>query len=77
MSSAPLCGIAVNPDTIRAQMQSAVMFGLTAIYGEFTLKNGRVEQSNFDSYQMLRMNEAPVVEVHIHRAAEAGWHRND
>jgi isoquinoline 1-oxidoreductase subunit beta len=60
------CGIVVNPDTVRAQMQSAVMFGITAaLYGEITLKNGRVEQSNFDSYQMLRMNEAPDVEVHI------------
>jgi isoquinoline 1-oxidoreductase subunit beta len=60
------CGIAVNPDTIRAQIQSATMFGITAaLYGEITLKNGRVEQSNFDSYQILRMNEAPDVEVHI------------
>jgi isoquinoline 1-oxidoreductase beta subunit len=69
VSSAPLCGIAVNPDTIRAQMQSAVMFGLTAaLYGEVTLKNGRAEQSNFDSYQMLRMNEAPVVGAHTPRS---------
>ena len=65
------CGIAVNPDTIRAQMQSAVMFGITAaLYGEVTLKNGRVEQSNFDNYQMLRINEAPVVEVHIVQSLE-------
>jgi isoquinoline 1-oxidoreductase subunit beta len=42
------------------------MFGITtALYGEITLKDGRVEQSNFDSYQMLRINEAPAVEVHI------------
>jgi isoquinoline 1-oxidoreductase beta subunit len=60
------CGTVVNPDTVRAQIQSAVMFGATAaLYGEITLKNGRVEQTNFDSYQILRMNEAPVVEVHI------------
>jgi isoquinoline 1-oxidoreductase beta subunit len=60
------CGISINPDTIQAQIQSAVMFGLTAaLYGEITLKDGRVEQSNFDSYQILRMNEAPAVEVHI------------
>jgi isoquinoline 1-oxidoreductase beta subunit len=60
------CGIAVNPDTVRAQIQSAIMFGITAaLYGEITLKNGRVEQSNFDSYQILRLNEAPTVEVHI------------
>jgi len=60
------CGTVVNPDTVRAQIQSAVMFGTTAaLYGEITLKNGRVEQTNFDTYQMLRMNEAPAVDVHI------------
>jgi isoquinoline 1-oxidoreductase subunit beta len=66
------CGISVNPDTIQAQIQSAVMFGLTAaLYGEITLKDGRVEQSNFDTYQILRMNEAPAVEVHIVPSREA------
>ena len=66
------CGIVVNPDTVQAQMQSAVMFGITAaLYGEITLKDGRVEQSNFDSYQMLRMNEAPEVEVHIVQSQES------
>jgi isoquinoline 1-oxidoreductase beta subunit len=60
------CGTPVNPDTIRAQIQSGIIFGITAaLYGEITLKNGRVEQTNFDSYQVLRMNEAPVIEVHI------------
>jgi isoquinoline 1-oxidoreductase beta subunit len=60
------CGTVVNPDTVRAQIQSAVIFGVTAaLYGKITLKNGRVEQSNFDTYQMLRINEAPAVEVHI------------
>src|SRR4029077_17810001 len=60
------CGTVVNPDTVRAQIQSAIMFGITAaLYGEISLKDGRVEQSNFDSYQILRMNEAPAVEVHI------------
>jgi isoquinoline 1-oxidoreductase beta subunit len=60
------CGTAVNPDTIRAQLESAVNFGITAaLHGEITLKNGRVEQSNFDTYEMLRIDEAPVVEVHI------------
>jgi len=60
------CGIPVNPDTIQAQIQSAIIFGITAaLYGDITLKNGRVEQTNFDSYQMLRMNEAPAIEVHI------------
>jgi isoquinoline 1-oxidoreductase beta subunit len=60
------CGAVVNPDTVRAQVQSAIMFGTTAaLYGEITLKNGRVEQTNFDTYQILRMNEAPAVDVHI------------
>jgi isoquinoline 1-oxidoreductase beta subunit len=60
------CGIPVNPDTIQAQIQSAIIFGITAaLHGEITLKNGRVEQTNFDSYQMLRINEAPAIEVHI------------
>jgi isoquinoline 1-oxidoreductase beta subunit len=59
-------GTVVNPDTVKAQVESGVMFGITAaLYGEITLKNGRVEQGNFDSYQILRMNEAPKVEVHI------------
>jgi isoquinoline 1-oxidoreductase beta subunit len=65
------CGTVVNPDTVKAQIQSAAMFGITAaLYGEITLKDGRVEQSNFDSYQMLRMNEAPDVEVHIVQSQE-------
>ncbi len=60
------CGTAVNPDTIEAQIQSAVMFGITAaLYGEVTLKDGRVEQANFDTYRVLRMNEAPAIEVYI------------
>lgn len=65
------CGQTVNPDTIEAQVQSGVIFGTTAaLYGEITLKNGRVEQGNFDTYLMVRMNEAPKVEVHIVRSAE-------
>ena len=60
------CGTVVNPDTVRAQIQSAIVFGVTAaLYGKITLKDGRVEQSNFDTYQMLRINEAPAIEVHI------------
>ncbi|NGO55910.1 xanthine dehydrogenase family protein molybdopterin-binding subunit [Allomesorhizobium camelthorni] len=66
------CGTVVNPDTIQAQIQSAVMFGITAaLYGDITLKDGRVEQTNFDSYQILRMDEAPAVEVHIVQSSEA------
>ena len=60
------CGPTVNPDTIRAQMEGAVVFGLTAaLYGQITFDKGRVQQRNFHDYQMLRMNEMPVVEVHI------------
>ena len=65
------CGTVVNPDTVRAQVQSAIIFGITAaLYGKITVKNGRVEQSNFDSYQILRMNEAPAIEVHIVQSSE-------
>ncbi|MGO4716633.1 molybdopterin cofactor-binding domain-containing protein [Bradyrhizobium sp. 2TAF24] len=65
------CGAVVNPDTVRAQVQSGAIFGTTAaLYGEITLKDGRVEQTNFDTYQMLRINEAPAIEVHIVQSAE-------
>jgi isoquinoline 1-oxidoreductase beta subunit len=65
------CGTVVNPDTVQAQIQSAVIFGITAaLYGEITLKDGRVEQANFDTYQMLRINEAPAIEVHIVQSFE-------
>ena len=65
------CGTVVNPDTVQAQIQSAIIFGITgALYGEITLKNGRVEQTNFDTYQMLRMNEVPAIEVYIIQSSE-------
>jgi len=65
------CGTVVNPDTVRAQIQGAIIFGITAaLYGEITLKNGRVEQANFDTYQMLRIDEAPAVEVYIVASSE-------
>ncbi len=60
------CGQVVNPDTIRAQMEGCVVFGLTAaLYGEISFEKGRVKQSNFHDYRMLRINEMPTVEVHI------------
>jgi isoquinoline 1-oxidoreductase beta subunit len=66
------CGTVVNPDTVRAQIESAVMLGVTAaLYGEITLKGGRVEQTNFDTYQLLRIDEAPGVEVHIIESFES------
>jgi len=66
------CGTVVNPDTVRAQAQSGIIFGITAaLHGEITLKNGRVQQSNFDTYEMLRINDAPEIEVHIVQNSEA------
>ena len=60
------CGIAINPNTIEAQVQSAIVYGLSAaLFGEITLKDGRVEQSNFDNYRALHINEMPVIDVHI------------
>jgi isoquinoline 1-oxidoreductase beta subunit len=65
------CGHIVNPDTIEAQMESAIVYGLSAaLYGQITFKNGRVEQSNFHDYEMLRMEEMPLVEVHIVKSQE-------
>jgi isoquinoline 1-oxidoreductase beta subunit len=66
------CGTVVNPGTVQAQIQSAVNFGITAaLHGQITLKNGRVEQSNFHDYQMLRIDEAPAIEVHIVQSSES------
>jgi isoquinoline 1-oxidoreductase beta subunit len=60
------CGLAVNPDGIRAQLESGVVFGLTAaLYGEISFEKGEVVQSNFNDYRMLRIDEMPYVEVHI------------
>jgi isoquinoline 1-oxidoreductase beta subunit len=65
------CGTVVNPDTVEAQVQGAIIFGITAArYGEITLKGGRVEQGNFDTYQLLRIDEAPVIEVHIAQSSD-------
>jgi isoquinoline 1-oxidoreductase beta subunit len=62
----------VNPDTVKAQIEGGIIFGITAaLHGQITLKNGRVEQSNFDNYRMLRINEVPLVEVHIIKSTEA------
>jgi isoquinoline 1-oxidoreductase beta subunit len=60
------CGTPINPDIIAAQMEGGIGFGLGAVqYGAITLKEGRVEQDNFNSYRVLRMNEMPKVEVYI------------
>jgi isoquinoline 1-oxidoreductase beta subunit len=66
------CGMYVNPDTIEAQMQSGIVYGLTAaLKGAITIDRGRVQQGNFHDYPMLRMDEMPVVEVHIVPSTEA------
>ncbi len=60
------CGRVVNPDSVKAQMEGGIIFGLTAaLKGEITLEHGRVVQRNFHDYPMLRINEAPEIEVHI------------
>jgi isoquinoline 1-oxidoreductase beta subunit len=60
------CGIAVNPDTIKAQIAGGIVFGLTAaLFSEITFANGRVQQSNFNNYRMLRIDEAPVIDVYV------------
>ena len=60
------CGVAVNPDNVRAQMEGGIGFALSAaLYGKITLKDGVVEQSNFHDYPILRINEMPAIEVHI------------
>jgi isoquinoline 1-oxidoreductase beta subunit len=60
------CGLAVNPDSVRAQMEGGIGFGLSAaLYGAITIRNGAPEQSNFNDYRVLRIDEMPVVDVHI------------
>jgi isoquinoline 1-oxidoreductase beta subunit len=65
-------GIAVNPDTIVAQLEGGMIFGSTAaLYGEITVANGRVKQSNFHDYRMLRIDQAPAIDVHLIKSGEA------
>lgn len=64
-------GIAVNPDTIVAQLQGGMIFGATAaLWGDITIKHGRVQQSNFNDYRVLRIDEAPAIDVHVIKSAK-------
>jgi isoquinoline 1-oxidoreductase subunit beta len=66
------CGMVVNPDTIEAQVQGGIIFGITAaLYGEITIRDGRVEQHNFTDYRMLRIDQTPAIDVHIVKSVEA------
>jgi isoquinoline 1-oxidoreductase beta subunit len=66
------CGRTVNPEIIRRQIEGAIVYGLSAaLYGRITIKDGRVEQGNFNDYPVLRLNEMPRVEVHIMPSTEA------
>jgi isoquinoline 1-oxidoreductase beta subunit len=72
VTSAVDTGIAVNPDTIAAQLEGGLIFGLTAaLWGEVTIEKGRVQQSNFNNYRMLRIDEVPRIDVHIIKSGEA------
>ncbi len=71
VTSAVDTGIAVNPDTIVAQLQGGLIFGLTAaLFGEITIEKGRVRQSNFNDYRMLRIDEVPNIDVHVIKSGE-------
>jgi isoquinoline 1-oxidoreductase subunit beta len=72
VSCAADCGTIINPDTVEAQLQSAIIYGLTAaLYGEITLAKGRVEQSNFPNYRMLTLADAPAIDVEIVASQQA------
>jgi isoquinoline 1-oxidoreductase subunit beta len=72
VTSAVDTGIAVNPDTVMAQLEGGLIFSLTAaLYGEITIEKGRVQQSNFHDYRMLRIDQAPKIEVHVIKSGEA------
>jgi isoquinoline 1-oxidoreductase subunit beta len=71
ITSAVDTGIAVNPDTVMAQLEGGLVFGLTAaLYGEITIDKGRVQQSNFNDYRMLRIDQTPKIEVHVIKSGE-------
>jgi len=72
VTSAVDCGLTINPDGVRAMTEGGINFALTAVLtGQITIKNSRVEQSNFHDYPVLRINESPEINVHIVRSSES------
>jgi isoquinoline 1-oxidoreductase subunit beta len=72
MTCAIDCGFAVNPSTVAAQMEGGIVFGLSAaLWGEVTVADGRIQQSNFHDYRVMRMSEVPRIDVHIVPSLEA------
>jgi isoquinoline 1-oxidoreductase beta subunit len=68
------CGHVVNPRTVEMQIESAVIYGLTAaLYGEITIRDGRVQESNFDGYEMVRFADAPVIQTHLALSGGSKW----
>jgi isoquinoline 1-oxidoreductase beta subunit len=66
------CGFAVNPDIVKAQLEGGIIYGLSAaLYGKVTVANGRIQQSNFDDCPVVRMNDAPHIEVQVIASGEA------
>jgi isoquinoline 1-oxidoreductase beta subunit len=66
VASAVHCGLAVNPDNVRAQIEGAINHALTPVlHGEIRIKDGAVQQSNFHNYQVARMKDAPEIEAHL------------
>jgi isoquinoline 1-oxidoreductase beta subunit len=66
------CGQQVNPDTVIAQIESSVVFGLSALmWGEINIQNGRVQQTNFDSYRVARMTDSPRIDSYVIDSGEA------
>ena len=69
--SAVDCGTVVNPDTVKAQIESGLVYGISAaLWGEITVKNGRVQQNSFPDYRVVRMNEMPEIQVHLVKSSE-------
>jgi isoquinoline 1-oxidoreductase subunit beta len=68
------CGHVVNPSIVEAQIEGGIIYGLTAaLYGDLTIKDGRIEQANFDAYQMVQLADAPKIEVYFALSGGAKW----